>query len=403
VRIALVTNRFPILSETFIYNHAAGLRAAGFDVTVVATTPVDDPYHVDDSAMFQQLGGPQFEGPIRHVVLARGLAQTARNAASRLLGASARDLALWDAARARFGRSRRAIRAWMYALSLADFEVVHFEYSGLAISFVDAIPLLAPARVFVSCRGSAERITPLLVPTRANELREMFALVDRVHCVSADMLRTCESYGLDRAKAFVNHPAVVAERFTRTTPRAMRTTGPYRLVSTGRLIWAKGLEFALLAVREVLDRGYDVRYEIIGSGPEEERLRYAVHDLRLEKHVTLTGRLSPAEVRAVLDDADLYLLPSVSEGMSNAALEAMAMQLPVISTTAGGMAEAISDGVDGVLVPSRAPHEMARAIETLLEAPARREELGRAARQRIEREFSLERQIAVFVAAYGAT
>lgn len=396
MRVALVVNRFPVVSETFIYHQAIGLCARGIDVTVVTADPGND------AALFAGGDGPRFDGAIRSIALARRPERTLRELARWLVAAPARDYALWERARAAYGTTRRAVRAWLLALALADFDVVHFEYSGIAIALADALPLVRPARLVVSCRGTQERIMPLVDPARAIQLRALFGQVDRVHCVSADMLRTCASYGLDPARAFVNRPAIDPRRFARAAPYIARAAGPYRLVSTGRLHWAKGLEFALLAVRDLVARGLDVRYDVIGEGPERERLQFAIHDLGLAARVTLCGRRSADEVRAALEAADLYVLSSVSEGVSNAALEAMAMAVPVVTTGAGGMPEAITDGVEGRIVPSRDPGALAAAIADLLGAPARRAAMGEAARRRIENELSLDRQIAVFVAEYEA-
>jgi colanic acid/amylovoran biosynthesis glycosyltransferase len=177
---------------------------------------------------------------------------------------------------------------------------------------------------------------------------------------------------------------------------------PFRLLTTGRLHWKKGLEYALLAVRELVDAGHDVVYEILGGGHEEERLKFAVHDLGLDRNVSFLGRRSSTEVRAALERADVYLLPSLSEGISNAALEAMAMEVPLVTTSAGGMNEAVHDGIEGMVVPSRDPGAMARRIAELLRDGPRRAALGRAARARIESEFSLERQISVYLKEYDS-
>jgi glycosyltransferase involved in cell wall biosynthesis len=288
----------------------------------------------------------------------------------------------------------------LLALPFAGFDLVHFAYSGLAVAWVDALPLLAPARVIVSCRGSAERITPLVDPDRAAALRRVFELADRVHCVTDDMRTTCGAYGLAPTKAFVNHPAIDVERFRRRVPYPAHSSGPYRILSTGRLHWTKGFEFGLMAVRSLLDGGHDVHYEIIGSGPDEGHLRYTVQDLGLSEHVTFAGKRSSTEVRAALEQCDIYMLPSLSEGISNAALEAMAMEVPVVSTSAGGMPEAITDGVDGLIVPPRAQAALALRIAELLQDRALRLHVGTAARRRVERDFSLQRQISNFVSEY---
>ncbi len=396
MKIALVANTFPSVSETFIYNHAAGLAHAGLDVTVVAARPSGD------GPLFADFDGLRYDGPVRYPLLAGSLKETSKRVASRLGALTGRERTVWHEARSRYGLGRRAVRATLLALPLTDFDLVHFELSGLAVAWLDALPLLAPAKLVVSCRGAAEQITPLVDARRVDELRSVFAAVDRVHCVSDDMLGTCIQYGLARERAFVNRPAIDLSRFRRSRPYDARTTGPYRLLSTGRLHWKKGVEFALIAMRALLDAGHDVHYEIIGGGADEEHLRFSTKDLGLTDHVQFAGRRSSTEVRQALERCDVYVLPSLSEGISNAALEAMAMEIPVVATTAGGMSEVITDGVDGLLVPPRAGDAIARRVAELLASPTRRLEVGRAGRARLEQAFSLERQVRVFVDAYRA-
>lgn len=395
MKVGLVANRFPSASETFVYNHAAGLQAAGIDVTVLATQPSSD------IALFASKEGPRFTGSVRLSPLTNAVMPTALIAAAELMRRPRQDFALWQKAVRHYGLSSRAVRAWLLALPLVDLDIIHFEFSGLAVTWLDALPLLDGAKFVVSCRGSAELITPVVDRTRAEKLRKVFAAVDRVHCVSASMRDTCARYGLDPLKAFVNHPAIDAARFRRTTPYGQRADQRLNVLSTGRLQWVKGLEFGLIAIRRVIDRGISVHYTIVGSGPDEDRLRFAASELGISDHVTFAGRRSSTEVRAYLEDADIYLLPSVSEGVSNAALEAMAMNVPVVSTSVGGMTEAITHDVDGIIVPARDPDAIAQAIDTLARGFDLRALFGAAARARIESAFTIERQIATFVAEYA--
>jgi colanic acid/amylovoran biosynthesis glycosyltransferase len=396
MRLAIVVNSFPVLSESFIFNKVMGLRAAGLDVTVLANA------RSNDAAMFADRLPQNWQSFVRYATTsggAKGVPPAVLSLARKHPKIAAK---VWREANARYDK-KRALKAFAIALPLAaeNFDIVHFEYSGLAVAYADALPLLKPAKLMCSCRGAAEQIAPLMQPQRAEKLRAVLPILDRVHCVSEDMLQTVEGYGLPRERAFVNNPSIDAEKFRRDAPYHVRENGPFRLVSTGRLHWKKGFEFALVALRHLLEAGFDVQYDIAGGGPEEEKLRFCIHELGLSTRVRLLGRQSASEVKAALQNADIYWLPSLSEGLSNAALEAMAMQMPIISTTAGGMEEAISEGENGLLVAPFDARALADKTAILLRDGALRKRLGEAARTRIEERFTLARQIEVFVREYS--
>jgi glycosyltransferase involved in cell wall biosynthesis len=165
----------------------------------------------------------------------------------------------------------------------------------------------------------------------------------------------------------------------------------------------KGLEFALLGIKLLTDEGKRVVWEIVGEGREREKLGFMIHALGLSEVVKLIGKLDSVQVKERLENCDVFLLPSLSEGISNSALEAMAMGLPVISTRSGGMDEVISDGYSGILVNCYAPAEVADGIRKLAASPEMRQTLGKNARKAVMDEFSVERQILCFVSEYGAS
>lgn len=398
MRLALVVNGFPVASETFLVSMAVGLRQAGVDLTVISQSMRQD------GAMFAQQLGTQRPEWVQTSLLAGGL-RGVWGRLARLIGQHPGIVwRTWHAAAKRYGLTRRAVKAWLLALPLVagSFDLIHFAYSGIALAYEDSFPLLAPARLLTSCRGTAERITPVVKQERAAELARLFPQLDRIHCVSADMQRTIEGYGARPRQIFVNHPAIDATRFCRDTPYPIKENGPYTLLSVGRLEWLKGIEYALAAVRSLVDMGYEVRYEIIGTGAAEDSIRFAIHDLGLTNVVTLHGRQPGSFVHQKLLAADVYLLPSLSEGISNAALEAMAMAIPLVSSNAGGMAEALTDGVEGFLVPARDAAAITQAIRRLLDNPLLRQQMGKAGRRRVESHFHLQRQIDCFLQEYQA-
>jgi glycosyltransferase involved in cell wall biosynthesis len=163
------------------------------------------------------------------------------------------------------------------------------------------------------------------------------------------------------------------------------------------LYWVKGGEYALLALRQLADAGLNFDFQIIGDGPEKARILYTITDLGLEDHITMLGKLPPSSVRQHLQKADAFLLSSLSEGISNAVLEAMACGLPVVTTDCGGMREAVTDGVEGFVVPVRDPSTMAEKLSSLAQDPALRERMGKAARVRILKDFDQNNQVASFI------
>lgn len=253
----------------------------------------------------------------------------------------------------------------------------------------------------VSCRGSQINVRPH-VPTHAglaNGLQTTFQQAAAVHCVSEAIKQEAFAYGLDPAKAWVIRPAVDPE-FFHPAAAEQRADNAFRIVTIGSLVWPKGYEYALLAIRQLVDSGLDVRFEIIGAGPEHSRVLYTVDDLNLKEHVHLLGQLPPDDVRRRLQQADVFLLASLSEGISNAVLEAMACGLPVVTTDCGGMREAVADGVEGFVVPVRDPAAMAEALRKLAADPELRATMGQRARERILGEFTLEQQTQQFLALY---
>lgn len=285
-------------------------------------------------------------------------------------------------------------------LSQVAPRLVHFEWNSAAI---DHFPMIARWRCpfVVSCRGRQVNVRPY-VPGNGDyveSLRLTFEEAAAVHCVSEAIKQEALAFGLDPAKAWVIRPAVDPNFFCPDNENRP-ASDVFRVVTVGALIWRKAYEYALSAIRALVDQGISVHFEIIGDGPERQRVLYTIDDLCLTEHVQLSGKLAPAEVRDHLQRADAFLLASHSEGISNAVLEAMACGLPVVTTDCGGMREAVTDGVEGFVVPVRDPVAMAEALRKLALDPELRESMGVRARERVLREFTLEQQTEQFLSLY---
>ena len=135
-----------------------------------------------------------------------------------------------------------------------------------------------------------------------------------------------------------------------------------------------------------------LHFVIVGDGPEEDRLREQVRAQGMEDVVSFPGRLE--EVRPWLASMDVYLMTSEFEGLPIAMLEAMSMELPVVATAAGGIGEAVTDGVEGYLAPVPDWERLEVPLRNLLADADLRSRIGRGARTRVQREFSVRRMAA---------
>jgi glycosyltransferase involved in cell wall biosynthesis len=190
----------------------------------------------------------------------------------------------------------------------------------------------------------------------------------------------------------VERPAVdrVPDRAAARARLGIEGGGPV-VGTVGRLEERKGHAFLLEALRRVAERETDVRGLVVGAGKEAARLAALRDRLHLADRVRLVGYWP--DLAEALAAIDVFVLPSLMEGHPLAVLEAMAAGKPIVATTVGGLAEAIEDGVSGLLVPPGDADALAEAVVSLLRDPERAARLGREARRALEERFSLEKSV----------
>lgn len=166
-----------------------------------------------------------------------------------------------------------------------------------------------------------------------------------------------------------------------------------RLFSCGRLNIAKGHQDLIEAVRRLRAAGHDVTLEIAGQDDDGGSgfrlvLEQLIRQHGLQAHVRLLGAVDAGTVKARLLQAHVFALASWYEGLGVAYMEAIACGVPTIGTDTGGVRELIDDGVEGLLVPPKAPEVLAETILKIARDPALARRLSGAGRARIEREFT---------------
>lgn len=168
-----------------------------------------------------------------------------------------------------------------------------------------------------------------------------------------------------------------------------------RLLTVARLVEKKGHKYAIDAVADLVNQGYDIEYHIVGTGEREPFLRNQVQERGIEDHVEFLGHISDEQLLDELHEAAVFVLPCVitadgDRDITPVALrEAMATQTACISTTISAIPEVITNGHDGILVEPHNSEAVAEAIVNLLDNPSQRQRLAENARKTIETEFDI--------------
>ena len=164
-----------------------------------------------------------------------------------------------------------------------------------------------------------------------------------------------------------------------------------RLVWTGRFEAQKGLDLLLLALAACRDEGAQFHLTLWGSGNLQEKLQAQAAQLGIDRNIVFAGACEAHRVRDVLQDADVFVLPSRYEGMSNSALEAMEAGLPVLCTRCGGIDRSVENGAGWVCPPDDLPALQQALMAMLRASDAQILAHGQCARKMVETQFDIRK------------
>ena len=277
---------------------------------------------------------------------------------------------------------RRIIRARRFSL-LHTF-LYHANIVGRLAAIGTGVPVI-----------SSIRVTEVDRPFRITIDRKTIKHVAAETCVSEAVRQWSIEQGLP-AEKLVTIPNAVDCAAYEAPPGSIRRelslTPDARIVLfTGRLHRQKGPDVLLQASAILRERVPNAHVVLAGDGPLRAQLARKAAELGLADRFHLLGPRD--DVPALLADADVLALPSRWEGMPNAVLEAMAARKPAVAADVGGCREVIAHGETGLLVPPTDPAALASAIERIFADRDLAARMGAAARQRAEREFSIEKMV----------
>lgn len=398
VRVAYLVSQYPALSHAFIEREVLALRAAGAEVTTftVRRCPpaelLSAQMRREDERTTALLG----ETPTSYL---RGLSWYGRSAGLGPLVAAA-------GAALRAGRGGPRGRVWqafylvealrlvaaMRAAGLRHVHV-HFANNGADVSRLACVlgnglrtrqdP--QPWTWSFSMHGPTEFDAP-----EAHDLRGKTRDAAFVACISDYARDRLAGYlqPQERDRLTVVHMGVDVDRFAPAADeRRARPPGPLRVLFVGRLVQEKGPDVLLEALARV---GIPFVAKMVGAGPLAGDLRRLVGERGLTARVELLGGRGQDELPELYRWADVFCLPSLREGVPVVLMEAMASELPVVTTAVAGIPELVVDGGSGLFVLPGDPDAVAAALRALAGDADRRAVLGRAGRQTVLAGFGAE-------------
>lgn len=381
ITIGLVLSTTPKYSETFFRNKISGLQANGFKVILF----VDYPSKNDNDFPCDIIVAPKFGGSTvqnlfsSFMSLLKSIFQYSR--------ISLRYLQLEkNAGTPLRNRLKRLILNEFLFRSKVDW--LHFGFGNLAVSREHVAEAIG-AKMAVSFRGSDFYLSPL---KHKDCYQRLFQKQVMYHVLSEEMKHDLMKHDIAPNHIQVITPAIDTSFFsiTKALPSASTTL---QIVTVARLHWKKGLVYTIEAMNLLKKNNIDFHYTIIGAGEEYERIKFAIHQYQLHDYVTLLGELTQKEIKAKLQDSDIYIQYSIQEGFCNAALEAQAMGLLCIVSNAEGLSENVLHEETGWVIPKRQPRLLAKKIiEVLALAESEKNKIRSHAIDRVNSQFNLDKQ-----------
>lgn len=383
--VAYVLKRYPRYSETFIVNEILAHEAAGLQIEIFSLLPPNDTH-------FQSLI-PCIKAPVNY-----------------LLADPLKGVDLWD----EISKAGAALPGLWNRLEIAGHEDGRHVYQAVLLAKTiqkkgigHIHSHFATAATTVARLASYFAGVPYSFTAHAKDIYHQdvrFAELERKLCDASCVVTVSdfnvrylrELYGASAANVSRIYNGLDLNRFTYDSAEER----PAEIMTVGRLVEKKGFPDLIEACRILKNAGKVFRCGIIGEGEMEQDLRAQIERLNLIGIVELLGPLPQDEVMRRIRNSAVFAAPCVigsdgnRDGLPTVLLEAMALGTPCISTDVTGIPEVIQDGVTGLIVGQRKPHELAAAILRLMEDAELRVHLASSARRLVELKFDIHRNTA---------
>jgi colanic acid/amylovoran biosynthesis glycosyltransferase len=386
MRLAYFTNTYPRATDTFIRREVIGLRKRGFDVVTYSVRKAGGDHDVDEEVV-REKNNTRYILPAKVFAVAKVVLATLLRKPGTLC-----KVAALAARTARPGLKGCFLQVgyFLEAIVLADFlkrdgvEHIHNHLGDNSGTVTLLAAKLAGVPYSITIHGPHIFFDgPSWALDKKTEHAKFISCIGHF-CTSQMMLYAAREHW---HKFEIVRCGVDTKQFQYRAPR----TKAKKLVYVGRLSSEKGLPILFQSL--ALLKSHDLQLTILGDGAERKSLEKLTRDLNIEARVTFAGFVDQDTIRKVLNDSDVFVLPSFAEGIPVALMEAMAIGLPVIATYVGGVTELVVAGETGEVVAASDAQGLADAIARYADDLAFCQAISRKAREKVEREFAIDDQV----------
>jgi colanic acid/amylovoran biosynthesis glycosyltransferase len=392
VRIAYLVSTYPAISHTFVLREVKRLRRANFDIRVASI-------NLPDRSANGMTSEEQVESSATFYVKREGIRGSARAHLAVVMKSPKSYFAgLWFALRLAGTDLRRLIFAVFYFVEAVilghwmesqDLRHLHVHFANAASTVGLIASRTFPIKFSLTVHGPDE-----FYDAPGLRLAEKIAGASFACCIGqfarSQLMKLSppEEWGKFEIGPLGVDPQLFSPRPFRAAPNT------FEILCVGRLVPAKGQYVLIAAVSRLVKSNPNLRLRLVGDGPDREGLERAIAAANLGRHVVLEGSVNQDRIRDYYRQADIFVLASFAEGVPVVLMEAMAMEIPCVSTFVAGIPELIRSEIDGILVPPSDDHALASAIKRLIDDSSLRHRLGIAARRRVMDKYNLDHNVA---------
>ena len=387
---AYLVSRYPAISHTFILREIQRLRALGHTIFTASINPPDRATDAMEGYERQEAQDTFFVKAQGWLGALGAMFYWLVSAPLKLISTMRMGLRLGKGGRWLYGIAYTVeaalVARWMQQRGLTRLHV-HFGNAGATVGVL--VKCLTDCHLSYTIHGPDEFDD---VPGQHLPLKMQHA--NDVVCISqfakGQLMRISQPEHW--AKLQVCRLGVDPAQFSYALRESGTTT--VKLLCVGRLSSAKAQILLVQACATLRDAGLDFSLTLVGDGPDRARIELAIERLRLGRHIHLTGALNQAAVRTHFERADIFVLPSLAEGIPVVLMEAMSSGVPCISTPVNGIPELIQHERTGLLATPGDVDSLADQLRRLIQQPALRQSLAQAAHTKVLADFDLNRNVA---------